>query len=293
MHPVKIGTDAVGDGCPCWSIAELGINHNGSMDLAKAMIDVAASVGADAVKFQKRTIDAVYSQDALLTPRKSPFGDTNGDLKRGLEFNLDQYAELGRYAIAKDLVWGASVWDEFAVEELVAICNVRPHFLKIASPTITNKSVTQLCAHAKREFGIPVIMSTGMSTLKEISEAVEIIGKSKLILMHCVSQYPQESLLTNMNIMDTLRAQYGVPVGYSGHELGIDISVHAASRGACCIERHFTLSRHLWGSDQKVSIEPGEFQQMIDKIQHLEAVDGSYDKKLLDVEIPAQRKLRR
>ena len=287
-----IGNDAVGDG-PCWTIAEAGINHNGSMDLAHAMIDVAAEIGADAIKWQKRTVEVVYTEAELAAPRDSRFGKTNGDLKRGLEFSTKQYGELGAHAAERGIAWGASVWDEFSVADLVCKCSTRPNFLKIASPTLTNKAVLQACAAAKNRDGIPVILSTGMSTLEEIRAAVDVLGRGNLILLHCVSAYPPPPRDLNLHVMDTLRAEFGCPVGYSGHEDGIEASVAAAGLGACIVERHFTLCNKLWGSDQKVSLEPRDFEMMLERIWENELFRGSYDKALLECELAAKKKLRR
>lgn len=293
MQPVRIGNAMVGPGCPVFCVAEIGINHNGSMDLAKVMIDVAATIGADAVKFQKRTVEAVYSEEELSLPRNSPFGTTNGDLKRGLEFDVKQYAELGRYAISQDLAWGASVWDALAVGELGVACTTRPHFLKIASPTLTNKDVLKACSTLKNIDRIPVVLSTGMSTMGEIRDAISILGTENLILLHCVSAYPPMTCDLNLNVMSTLEAEFGCPVGYSGHELGNEASLVAASRGACLIERHFTLSKHLWGSDQKISLEPREFAEMLESIWDMQETLGEHEKTCMECELPAKAKLRK
>ena len=293
MHPVRIGNDHVGPGCPTYVIGELGINHNGSMDMAKAMIDVAAKVGCDAVKFQKRTVEIVYSKEELSRPRNSPFGTTNGDLKRGLEFDVRQYAELGRYAISKGLAWGASVWDAIACGELGVKCTTRPNFLKIASPTLTDDDVLKACATLKMIDKIPVILSTGMSTLEEINHAISILGKDRLILMHCISAYPPEDRDLNVNTVLGLEAEFGLPVGYSGHELHNEASLLAAALGACCIERHFTLSRHLWGSDQKVSIEPTEMANLVNRLGMYNLMMGSFDSTCYSCEEKAKSKLRK
>ena len=293
MSSVRIGGDVVGGGEPTWVIAEIGINHNGSMDLAKAMIDAACDVGCDAVKFQKRTVEAVYSEAELIKPRKSPFGETNGDLKRGLEFDTRQMSKLGRYALDKGMAWGASVWDEFSVADLALKCTTRPSFIKIASPTLTNLNVLKACAPLMHIDRIPVILSTGMSSMDEVRKAVEILGTERLVLMHCVSDYPAQKRHLNLNNIHTLGAEFGVPVGYSGHEDGNDASIYAATLGACCIERHFTLSKSLWGSDQKVSLEPSDMRDMAIRLKLLSLMGGSYDVECLPCEEKAKSKLRK
>jgi N-acetylneuraminate synthase len=283
---VRIGDKYVGDGRPCFIVAEIGINHNGSLDTAKQMIDAAVASGCNAVKFQKRTIDVVYSAEELACPRENPFGPTNGDLKRGLEFGQEDYAEIDRYCKAKGILWYASCWDEASVdftEQFEPVC------CKIASASLTDDS---LLRH-HRQYHHPIILSTGMSTLEQIDHAVEVLGKDDLIMLHCTSTYPSAVDELNLRVMDTLRERYGIPVGYSGHEVGLATSVAAAALGACMIERHITLDRAMWGSDQAASVEPQGFQRMIKDIRAVERARGDGVKVVYDSEISIIKKLRR
>ena len=238
---VRMGTKMVGEGQPCYIIAEIGINHNGDLDLAKRLISIAIAAGCNAVKFQKRTIEVVYSAEELSRPRESPFGNTNGDLKRGLEFEYEDYVELDRYCREVKMPWFASCWDEASVD-LINRFDV-PCF-KIASASLTDDN---LLRHT-RATGKPILLSTGMSTVPEIDHAVEVLGKENLILLHACSTYPAYYEELNLKAISTLRARYGVPVGYSGHETGLPSTVAAAALGACVIERHITTDRAQWGS---------------------------------------------
>src|SRR5215831_13599907 len=236
MTVVRIGNRDVGDGQPCYVIAEIGINHNGDVALAKRLISVASAAGCDAVKFQKRTIDVVYKPEELAKPRESPFGETNGHLKRALEFGRDQYCEIDRFAKDCQMVWFASCWDEGSVD---FIDQFNPPCYKIASASLTDD---HLLRHT-RATGKPIILSTGMSTIDQIDHAVQVLGKHDLILLHACSTYPAYYNELNLKAIPIMRERYGVPVGYSGHETGIASTVAAATLGACSVERHITLDR--------------------------------------------------
>ena len=214
MAIVKVGSRLIGDGEPCYVIAEIGINHNGNVDLAKRLISVAVAAGCDAVKFQKRTVDVVYTAKELATPRENPFGTTNGDLKRGLEFEPEDYAELAAFCKSVKIDWFVSPWDEASVD---MIEEFNPPVYKIASASLTDD---HLLRHM-RATGKPMIASTGMSTYAEIDHAVEVLGKENLILMHTTSTYPAKYEQLNLRAIPTMNERYGVPVGYSGHETGI------------------------------------------------------------------------
>jgi N-acetylneuraminate synthase len=283
---VRIGDKYVGDGRPCFIVAEIGINHNGSLDTAKQMIDAAVASGCNAVKFQKRTIDVVYSAEELACPRENPFGPTNGDLKRGLEFGQEDYAEIDRYCRAKGILWYASCWDEASVDFIVQF---EPVCYKIASASLTDDNLLRY----HRQYHHPIILSTGMSTLEQIDHAVEVLGKDDLIILHCTSTYPSAVEELNLRVMDTLRERYGIPVGYSGHEVGLATSVGAVALGACMIERHITLDRAMWGSDQAASVEPQGFHRMVKDIRAVERARGDGVKVVYDSEIPIIKKLRR
>ncbi len=283
---VAIGNRLVGDDLPAYIIAEIGINHNGDLDLAKRLISVAVAAGCDAVKFQKRTIDVVYSADELSRPRESPFGTTNGDLKYGLEFEEEDFAELDAYCKAVKMPWFASCWDENAVD-VIAQFNV-PCF-KIASASLTDD---RLLRHT-REIGKPIILSTGMSTYEQIDHAISVLGKEDLIVMHSCSTYPALYEELNLKVIPRMRERYGVPIGYSGHETGLSSSVAAAVLGACAIERHITMDRAMWGSDQAASLEPNGIQRLVRDIRLVEQSMGDGEKRVFEREVPIMKKLRR
>ncbi|MEI8080135.1 MAG: N-acetylneuraminate synthase family protein [bacterium] len=286
MAEVKIGDTMVGDGHPCYLVAEIGINHNGDLELAKQLIELADAAGCNAVKFQKRTIDVVYTAEELAKPRENPFGPTNGDLKRGLEFGLEQYREVDRYCREIGIAWFASCWDEGAVD---FIDPFHPPCYKIASASLTDD---HLLRH-HRATGRPLILSTGMSTLEEIDHAVEVLGRHDLILLHATSTYPSNYDELNLKAIPELRQRYGVPVGYSGHETGIPSSSAAAALGACVVERHITLERSLWGSDQAASLGPSGITRLVRDIRLVEMSLGNGQKCVCEREKPIIKKLRR
>jgi len=286
ITPVKIGTKLVGPGHPCFFIAEIGINHNGDLAIAKKLIDAAALSGCDAVKFQKRTVDVVYTAEELAKPRENPFGLTNGDLKRGLEFGEKEYKAIDAYCRDKDMLWFASCWDEASVDFMEKF---NPPCYKIASATLTDDAL--LMKH--RKTGKPILLSTGMSTQAEIDHAVEVLGKDNLIILHCTSTYPSQMNELNLRVIDTLHARYGVPVGYSGHEVGLAPAVAAAAIGAAVVERHLTLDRAMWGSDQAASVEPQGMMRLVRDIRAIETALGDGKKRVYDSELPIKQKLRR
>lgn len=267
-------------------VAEIGINHNGSLETAKKMIAAAKECGCDAVKFQKRTIEVVYSAEELARERENPFGKTNGDLKRGLEFSLEDYAQIDAFCKQQGIVWLASPWDEASVDFLEHF-NVPCH--KVAAACLSDESLLRRL----KTTGKPVLLSTGMSDGAEIYRAVRILGLENLILMHCVSVYPARPDQINLRAMQTLMNQYPVPVGYSGHELDTIIAPCAVAMGACVVERHFTLDRAMWGSDQKASIEPHEMAALVKNIRMLESAMGNPALQCLPEEEPIKQKLRR
>lgn len=286
VRPVKIGKKTVGPGNPTYVIAEIGINHNGSLDTAKKLIDVAIDTGCDAVKFQKRDVDVVYSKDELARPRENPFGATNGDLKRGLEFGEKDYAEIDRYCKAKGIDWFASCWDEGSVD---LIARLDPVCFKIASASLTDDSLLRY----HRKFNKPLIVSTGMSDMDMIAHAVEILGSEDLVLLHCTSTYPSDPKELNLRAIKALAARFSVPVGYSGHEVGLQTTVAAVALGACAIERHITLDRSMWGSDQSSSVEPQGWQRMVRDVRTVETALGDGVVRIYDSERPIIEKLRR
>lgn len=284
---IEIGGHPVGDGYPVYIVAEIGINHNGSLDIAKKLIDAAVLSGCDAVKFQKRTIEVVYTPEELTKPRENPFGPTNGDLKRGLEFSHDQYAALDKYCREKGITWFASCWDEGAVD---FIEKFNPPCYKIASASLTDDNLLKY----NRKCGKPLILSTGMADMPLIEHAIEVLGKDDLIVLHCTSTYPCKVEELNLKGIITLKERFPeIPIGYSGHEVGLSTSLAAVSLGACVIERHITLDRAMWGSDQAASVEPQGFMRLVRDIRNVEAAMGDGYIKIYDSEKPIISKLRR
>jgi N-acetylneuraminate synthase len=286
MKSLNIGNRVVGDNAPNFISAEIGINHNGSLDTTYELIDIAVATGCDAVKFQKRTVDVVYSAEELERPRDSVFGDTNGDLKHGLEFDADDYEKIDEYCKEKNIMWYASPWDEESVDFLEQF-DLPCH--KVASASLTDDALLR----KMRATGRPILLSTGMSSLSEIDHAVEVLGKDDLLIYHCTSTYPSDDDELNLDVIPVLRERYGVPIGYSGHESGIASSLVAAALGACAIERHITVSRSLWGSDQAASLEPEGIRRLVRDIRLIPTWRGDGKKKVYDSEIPIREKLRR
>jgi N-acetylneuraminate synthase len=283
---VQIGNRSVGHDKPCFVIAEIGINHNGDLALAKKLIAAAATANCDAVKFQKRTVDVVYTAEELAKPRPNPFGETNGDLKRGLEFDRNAYASIDECCRMHGLLWTASCWDEGSVDFMESFA---PPFYKIASASLTDDALLR----RHKATGRPIVLSTGMSTLEEIDHAVEILGRDNLVLLHCTSTYPSTVAELNLRCIGTMRNRYGVPVGYSGHEVGLATSVAAVALGACVIERHLTMDRAMWGSDQAASVEPQGIARLVRDIRAVEVALGDGNKRVFDSEVPVMKKLRR
>jgi N-acetylneuraminate synthase len=285
VNPVQLGPRLVGPDRPALIIAELGINHYGDLDTAKAMIDAAVDAGADIVKFQKRTVDIVYTPEELDRPRESPFGTTNGDLKRALEFGYSDYEEINRYCEAR-IGWTASCWDLDSVD---MVASFKPPFHKIASATLTDD---HLLAHIATT-SVPIVLSTGGSTLEQIDHALEVLGHEELVLMHCNSTYPAPTDELNLRAIPALIDRYDVPVGYSGHDTGVWSCAVAVAMGACVIERHLTLDRAMFGSDQAASLEPGGFKRMVDYVRGAEAALGDGVKRVYPGEVEVMAKLRR
>ena len=283
---VKIGKYNVGDLSHCFIIAEIGINHNGDINLAKRLVKLAKDNGCDAVKFQKRTVELVYSKHELEMERPNPFGNTNGDLKRGLEFSYEQYQEIDKYCRELDILWFASCWDKNSVD---FIDSFNPPCHKIASASLTDDD---LILHIKSK-GRPILLATGMSTQDEIDHALSILGMDNLVLMHCTSTYPSLESELNLNVILNYIKRYSCPIGYSGHEKGVLPSVIAASMGACAIERHITTDRTLWGSDHPASLEPEGLRRLVRDIRLLNTIKGDGKKVVYESELPIIKKLRK
>jgi N-acetylneuraminate synthase len=268
-------------------IAEVGINHNGDLGIARDLIDVAVDAGADAVKFQKRTIDLVYNKEILNGPRESPWGTTQRDQKEGLEFGLDEYQEIDKYCKEKGIEWFASAWD---LESQRFLQQFNLKYNKIASAMLVYKDLLKMVASEKRH----TFISTGLSTLKDIDKAVQIFQDvgCPFDLMHCVSTYPMKVENANLNMIKILQDRYDCAVGYSGHESGLAVSYGAAALGISSLERHITLDRSMYGSDQSASIEPAGFKMLIGVVHIIGQAMGDGKKRVLDEEVIIAKKLR-
>jgi len=268
-------------------IAEVGINHNGEISLAKKLIKVASESGCYAVKFQKRTLDLVYSAEILDSARESPWGTTQRDQKEGLEFSLEDYEEIDAFCKELGIYWSASAWD---IPSLHFVESFNPPFHKIASALITNVDFLKAVA----SLGRITLMSTGMATTEDIDRAVEIFRESntKVILLHTVSTYPTPEEDLNLRAIQSLRERYGLPVGYSGHEASVSPSIVAAALGAVVIERHITLDRTMYGSDQAASLEPNGLRQLVSVVSKVPALLGSGQKNWAPGEKEVAGKLR-
>ena len=268
-------------------VAEIGINHNGDISICKELIDVAVTAGCNAVKFQKRDIDLVYTQEFLDSPRESPWGVTQRSQKEGLEFNKEQYIEIAEYCSSKGIEWFASAWDTNS-QNFLRQFNCK--FNKIASAMIVDDSLLRMVA----EEGKHTFISTGMSTYKDIDKAVEIfnIAGCPFELMHTISTYPMRDEDANLNLINSLRNRYECNVGYSGHEVGLAISYAAAAMGISSLERHITLDRAMYGSDQSASVEPNGLNQLVGGVRVIEKAMGDGEKRLIGSEVPIAQKLR-
>ncbi|MEV8638583.1 N-acetylneuraminate synthase family protein [Streptosporangium sp. NPDC051023] len=285
--PVQIGDALVGAGQPVYVIGEIGINHNGDLDIARKLIDVAADAGCQAVKFQKRTPEICVPLEQRDQIRQTPWGEmTYMEYKIRTEFGLDEYTEIAKYCEERGLHWFASPWDVPSVDFLEAM-DVVTH--KVASASVTDLELLRALAAT----GKPIILSTGMSTLEEIDRAVEVLGTSKLVLMHATSTYPLPPEEANLRTIVTLQERYGVPVGYSGHERGLQISLAAVTLGAVTVERHITLDRTMWGSDHAASLEPSGLEHLVRDIRIIETALGDGVKRVFPGEEAPKSRLRR
>ncbi|MDQ1547626.1 MAG: N-acetylneuraminate synthase [Actinomycetota bacterium] len=285
---VAIGGVAIGSDEPVYVIAEIGLNHNGDVELAKKLIDVAADSGAQAVKFQKRTPAISTPEHMKNTPRETPWGTmTYLEYRYRVEFDREQYIEIGDYATLRGLSWFASPWDEVAVDFLEDL-QVVAH--KVASASVTDIAMLEALART----GKPIILSTGMSTLEQIDRAVEVLGTDNLVILHATSTYPLPPEEANIRMITTLQERYvGVPIGYSGHERGLQISIGAVALGAVAVERHITLDRTMWGSDHAASLEPVGFEHLVRDIRVLGEAMGDGVKRIYPGELAPLAKLRR
>lgn len=268
-------------------IAEIGINHNGELSICKDLIDVAADAGCDAVKLQKRTIDLVYTQSFLDSPRESPWGKTQRDQKEGLEFGKEEFEWIDSYCRERSIEWFASAWD-IKSQDFLADFNMK--FNKIASAMLVDLSFLRRVASERKH----TFISTGMSNICDIDAAVNIFREfdCPFELMHCVSTYPMRDEDANLNAIHTLRERYGCRVGYSGHEVGLAVSYAAAALGISSLERHITLDRAMYGSDQSASIAPAGLRQLVGGVRKIEQAMGSGKKEYVQGEVEIAKKLR-
>jgi N-acetylneuraminate synthase len=285
---VRIGRHTIGDGYPSYLIGEIGLNHNGDVELAKKLIDVAADAGVQAVKFQKRAPEISTPAHMRDVMRETPWGEmTYLEYRYRVEFGREQYIEIGDHATMRGLDWFASPWDAPSVDFLEDL-NVVAH--KVASASVTDLELLERL----RATGKPIILSTGMSTIHQIDAAVDVLGTANLVLLHATSTYPLPPEEANLRTMGTLRARYaGVPVGYSGHERGLQISLAAVALGAVAVERHITLDRAMWGSDHAASLEPTGLEHLVRDIRIIEEAMGDGVKRVFPGEEAPLAKLRR
>jgi N-acetylneuraminate synthase len=284
---IQIGDRFVGDNEPVFIVAEIGINHNGDLEIAKRLIDAAVESGCDAVKFQKRTPELCVPPEQRDKMRETPWGYISYmEYRRRVEFGLEEYKEIDRHCKDRDITWFASCWDEEAIEFMELF---DPPCHKIASASLTDHDLLKCFRRTDR----PLILSTGMSAMEQIREAVAILGSENLLIAHCTSTYPCPVEELNLRMIQTLRRKFDCPVGYSGHEVGLPTTVAAVALGACLVERHITLDRATWGSDQAASVEPAGFRRLVKYIRVTEVALGDGVKRVYDSELPVMKKLRR
>ncbi len=268
-------------------IAEIGINHNGDLSICKELIDVAVSAGCDAVKLQKRAIDKVYTQELLDSPRESPWGTTQRDQKTGLEFSKEDYEEIDNYCKSKKIEWFASAWDTNSQEFLRQFdCK----FNKVASAMVVDENLLMSIASEKKH----TFISTGMTTFDDIQKAIDIFKSADCSyeLMHTVSTYPMKVEDANLKVINTLKDKFNCDVGYSGHETGLAVSYGATALGITSLERHITMDKSMYGSDQSASLEPGNLRSLVRGVRAIESAMGDGEKRILDAEVPIAKKLR-
>lgn len=287
QRAIKIGNHSVGEGHPVFIIAEIGINHNGDLNIAKKLIDAAALAGCDAVKFQKRIPELCVPAEQGDLKRETPWGImTYMEYRHRIEFGKEEYAKIDHYCEEKGMTWFASCWDEPSVD---FIDQFDPVCYKIASASATDSGLLHHISSKNR----PAILSTGMSTMEEIRKAVSILDKNPLLIAHCTSTYPCKPEELNLKMIHTLQQEFDCPVGYSGHEVGLQTTTAAVVLGACFIERHITLDRAMWGSDQAASVEPWGFMRLVRDIRVIENALGNGIKQVYDSEKGISKRLRK
>ncbi|HWW84731.1 MAG TPA: N-acetylneuraminate synthase family protein [Vicinamibacterales bacterium] len=287
MRLINFGKRIVGDGQPTYIVAEIGINHNGDLGIAERLIDAAAAAGCDAVKFQKRTPDLCVPLGQRNQLRETPWGTmTYLEYRHRIEFGFEGYQRLIEHCRARSIDWFVSCWDEAAVDFVEWF---EPIGYKIPSAALTDVALLKRF----RQTGRPLILSTGMSTMAQIDAAVELLGTCDLLVAHSTSTYPCPLGELNLRMIATLRARFDCPIGYSGHEVGLPTTVAATCLGACMIERHITLDRAMWGTDQAASVEPRGFERLVKYIRDIESSMGNGVKTVYESELNVMKKLRR
>ena len=286
MPHIYFGDRGVGDGFACYVVGEIGINHNGNVEIAKQLIDLAAQAGCDAVKFQKRVPELCVPDHQKNLMRETPWGAmTYLEYRNRIELGRAEYDEIDAHCRERGIQWFASCWDPQSVD---FIETYHPPCHKIASASLTDTALLERILATGR----PVMLSTGMSTLEEVDRAVARFPRERLAVLHAVSTYPAQHSELNLNVIRTFKERYGVPIGYSGHETGIATSVSACAIGACIIERHITIDRAMWGSDQAASLGPSGLARLMRDIRMTEEAMGDGIKRLLDSELPSRKRLR-
>jgi len=283
---VELKGRPVGDGCPCYIIAEIGINHNGSLETAKKLIDVAKASGCDAVKFQKRTPEKCVPADMRDKMRETPWGYiTYLDYRHRIEFGQEEFTHIDNYCRAQKIDWFVSCWDP---DSAAFIAQFDTPCIKIASASLTDRELLEAVRDAKT----PVMLSTGMSNMDQITAAVKLLGTENLLLAHATSAYPCPKNELNLRMITTLREMFDCPIGYSGHEVGLATTLAAVALGASFLERHITLDRAMWGSDQAASIEPGGLKRLVKDVRNVETALGDGKKRVYESEVVAASRLR-
>ena len=283
---VQIGNKQIGDGNPTYIVAEIGINHNGDLETAQRLIDAAVLAGCDAVKFQKRTAELCVPPEQRNLMRETPWGMmTYMQYRERVEFGTKEYQEIDVYCRQRGITWFVSPWDVKSVDFMEAF---DPVCYKVPSAAVTDLKLLRRI----RVAGHPVILSTGMSTIDQIRTAVAELDGEQLILTHTTSTYPCKAEELNLSVIAALKAEFGVPIGYSGHEVGLQTTYAAVVLGACLVERHITLDRAMWGSDHAASVEPSGFMRLVRDIRVIEKALGDGRKRVYESEIPVMKKLR-
>ncbi len=283
---VELKGRPVGDGCPNYIIAEIGINHNGSLEIAKKLIDVAKAAGCDAVKFQKRTPEKCVPAEVRDKMRETPWGYiTYLEYRYKVEFGEEEFTQIDNYCRAQKIDWFVSCWDP---DSVAFIQKFNTPCIKIPSASLTDKELLE----SIRDTGVPVMLSTGMSNSEQIDAAIKVLGTKNLLLAHATSTYPCPKEELNLRMITTLREKYPCPIGYSGHEVGLATTLAAVALGASFLERHVTLDRAMWGSDQAASIEPGGLKRLVKDVRNVELALGDGKKRVYESEVIAASRLR-